>query len=271
MPADLGRYAQFVTDVVERYAPLGVHEYALENEVNAPGHWAGTPDEYVRLVTAGARAIHAADPTAKVADGGLGSTVYGGILAQQFLDQDRDADAVAAYEHYYARRFSVRSEQLPEVSDGRGLRTVLASDQAVRNRQYYDATVDLAKQGVIDVFQLHFYEGWDQAAAVVALVHAAGPARMPVEAWEVGQFWPDAPSDPAVHASETTKVVCALFYGGVDRVIWLPLGYNPAGRNPTELRFGLLDPDGKMRPAATALLALRHPDVACPREAGTHA
>ena len=268
MPTDLSRYAQFVSAVVKRYAPLGVHEYALENEVNAPGHWAGTPEEYERLVTAGARAVHAADPTAKVADGGLGSTVYGGVIAQRLLDQGRDTDAVAAYEHYYARRFSVRSEQLPQVSDAAALRGVLAGDQAVRNRQYFDATVDLATHGAIDVFQLHFYEQSDQAAAVVALLRAAVPVQTPVQAWEVGQFWPDAPSDPTVHATETTKVVCALFNGGVDRVIWLPLGYNPNGRNATELRFGLLDPDGKMRPAATALLSLRHPDTACAREAG---
>jgi hypothetical protein len=264
----MGEYRGFVTAVVERYAPLGVHEYAIENEVNAPGHWLSTVADYERLVTAGAEAVRAADPKALVADGGLGSTVYGGALAQDLLAQGREVDAVAAYQRYYARRFAVRSEQLPQVSDGSALRAALAGEQLVRNQQYFDATVDLAKRGVIDLFQLHFYEPWDQAAAVVAMVRSKLPVRMPVQAWEVGQFWPDAPTDPVLHATQTTRVVCALFQGGVDRVIWLPLAYNPAGRNASELRFGLLDPDGKMRPAASALLALRHPDVSCVREAG---
>src|SRR5581483_8642365 len=117
-------------------------------------------------------------------------------------------------------------------------------------------TVDLAKRGVIDLFQLHYYEQPEDAAHVVALVRARVGADMPVQAWEVGQFWPDAPSDPSLHATETKKVVWNLFAAGVDRVIWLPLGYNPNGRNATELRFGLLDPDGRLRPAATTFLSL---------------
>jgi hypothetical protein len=101
---------------------------------------------------------------------------------------------------------------------------------------------------------------------VASLVRSQVPAAVPVQAWEVGQFWPDAPDDPTVHAEETTKVACALLGTGVGRVIWLPLAYNPAGRNNSELRFGLLDPDGTPRPAGTAFLALRDPS-ACPKPA----
>ncbi|MBV8961203.1 MAG: hypothetical protein JO087_20780 [Actinobacteria bacterium] len=263
MPTNLDDYAAFVTTVVQRYAPLGVHEYALENEVNAPGHWTGTPADYERLVTAGARAVHAADPTAKVADGGLGSTVYGGVLAQDLLDQGKDAEAVAAYRQYYARRFEVRGDQLPQATTAADLRTALAGDQLVRNRQYFDATLDLVRNHVVDLFQLHFYEAPDVIGSLTSMLHAHLPADFPVQAWEVGQFWPNAPEDPAVHADQTKRVVCGLVSGGVQRIIWLPLGYNPNGRNATELRFGLLDPNGTTRPAATTFLALRQPQTAC--------
>jgi hypothetical protein len=148
----------------------------------------------------------------------------------------------------------VRGGELPQVSDGAQLRAALAGDQMARNRQYFDATVGLVRQGLVDVFQLHFYESSNQAAPVASLVRSRVPAAVPVQAWEVGQFWPDAPDDPTVHAEETTKVACAL------------LGTGVAGRNNSELRFGLLDPDGTPRPAGTAFLALRDPS-ACPKPA----
>ena len=65
----------------------------------------------------------------------------------------------------------------------------------------------------------------------------------------MGRFWPDASSDDAVQASETIKTVALLLMGGVERIDWLPLAYNPQGRNASELRFGLVNPDGSVRPS----------------------
>ncbi|MBV8160006.1 MAG: hypothetical protein JO265_03685 [Acidimicrobiia bacterium] len=247
MPVDMAQYQAFITDTVKRFSPLGVHEYAIENEVNAPIHWAGSSADYVALVTAAGQAIHAASPDARVVDGGLGSTVYGEAIARRLLGEGRESDAVAAYQRYYARRFAVRAQQLPQVSNATDLRATLASGQAARNLDYFDATVSLADQKLIDDFEIHFYEKWDNVPALVDLIHASLPSAVPVQAWEVGQFWPNAPSDEHVHADELARAVNGLLDGGVQRVIWLPLAYNPAGRNPAELRFGLVDPDGRIR------------------------
>jgi hypothetical protein len=251
-PGSLDAYKRFLTDVVHRYGPMGVHEYAIENEVNAPGHWGGSVDQYVQLVTAGATAIRAADPQARVADGGLGSTVYGQAIARDLLAAGRPADAVAVYQLYYVRRFSTRGAALPQATDEASLRAALQTSQAVRNLAYVDATLALATGKVIDTFQLHFYERWDSARNVTTFLGAHLPAGLPVEAWEVGRFWPDAPADEALHASETVKAVTLLLVGGVRRVDWLPLAYNPEGRNATELRFGLVNPDGSVRPSGKA-------------------
>ncbi|MBV8304182.1 MAG: hypothetical protein JOZ04_08220, partial [Acidimicrobiia bacterium] len=126
MPADMSKYEAFLTDTVKRYSPMGVHEYAIENEVNAPIHWAGSSADYVALVTAAGQAIHAASPDARVVDGGLGSTVYGEAIARRLLGEGRESDAVAAYQRYYARRFAVRAQQLPQVSNATELRAALA-------------------------------------------------------------------------------------------------------------------------------------------------
>jgi len=247
MPADMAKYDAFLTDAVKRYSPLGVHEYAIENEVNAPIHWAGTSADYVTLVTAAGRAVHAADANARVVDGGLGSTVYGAAIARRLLDEGKDSDAVSAYQRYYARRFAVRAQQLPEVSSASDLRDVLSTGQAARNLQYFDATVALAQQKLVDDFEIHFYERYDNVPALVDLLHATLPPTLPIQAWEVGQFWPNAPSDEHTHADELQRAVDGLLDGGVGRVIWLPLAYNPNGRNPSELRFGLVDPNGGVR------------------------
>jgi hypothetical protein len=247
MPADMSTYQAFIADAVNRYSPLGVHEYAIENEINAPGHWAGTPADYVQLVTAAAAAVRGANPAARVVDGGVGSTVYGHAIARRLLEQGRDADAVAAYQQYYERRFAVRAQQLPEVSNAAELRNALASDQALRNLASFDAAVQLAQQHVIDVFEIHFYEKWVNVPALLDLVHASLPAAIPLQTWELGQFWPDGPADEHVHADELRHSVTSMLDGGVSRVIWLPLAYNPNGRNRSELRFGLVDPDGRVR------------------------
>jgi len=247
MPADMAKYEAFLTDAVKRYSPMGVHEYAIENEVNAPIHWAHTAADYVTLVTAAGRAIHAAEPGARVVDGGLGSTVYGAAIARRLLDEGKDDEAVRAYQQYYARRFAVRAQQLPEVSSASELRGVLASGQAARNLEHLDATIRLADDKLIDDFEIHFYEKWDNVPALLDLLHATLPAGLPIQAWEVGQFWPDAPADETVHADELKRSVEGLLDGGVQRVIWLPLAYNPNGRNANELRFGLVDPDGRVR------------------------
>jgi hypothetical protein len=247
MPVDMATYQAFLTDAVKRYSPMGVHEYAIENEVNAPIHWANTATDYVSLVTAAGRAIHAADPAARVVDGGLGSTVYGDAIARRLLDEGKGDEAVRAYEQYYARRFAVRAEQLPSVGSASELRSVLSSGQAARNLEYFDATMQLAQQKLIDDFEIHFYEKGDNVPALVDLLHATLPAGLPVQAWEVGEFWPNAPIDEHTHAEDMRVTVNALLDGGVQRVIWLPLAYNPNGRNASELRFGLVDPDGNVR------------------------
>ncbi|MBV8295835.1 MAG: hypothetical protein JO085_03285 [Acidimicrobiia bacterium] len=252
MPVDMTKYEAFVSDTVKRFSPLGVHEYAVENEVNAPLHWAGTSAEYVTLVTAAGRAIHGADPNAHVVDGGLGSTVYGEAIARRLLDEGKDSDAVNAYQRYYSRRFAVRAQQLPQVSGAAELRDVLNGGQAARNLEYFDATVGLARDKLIDDYQVHFYEKWDNVPALLDLVHASLPPALPVQVWELGQFWPDAPADESAHADELERAVNGFLDGGAQRVIWLPLAYNPNGRNPSELRFGLVDPDGHVRESGKA-------------------
>jgi hypothetical protein len=253
LPADLGAYEDFVRAAVTRYSARGVHEYAIENEVNAPIQWDGTAQDYERLAVVAARAIRAADPDARVLDSGISSTGYGTVVAARLLAQGQPDQAVAAYRRWYARRFGVRADDFPEVADAAQLRSVLAGDRARRDAELVAVTVGLAQRHVVDAWQAHFYEPWDNAGTLLAYLRDSLPQGFPVEAWEVGLFWPQGAGDRRAQAAEAAKLVSRLLTGGVTRVIWLPLAYNPEGRHDSEVRYGLLDPGGGVRPAGRVL------------------
>src|SRR6266540_1705337 len=256
MPADLEAYRAWVDTAVRRYAPLGVHEYAIENEVNAANFWADSPAAYERLAAVAAAAVRAADPRALVVDCGISSTAYGVAIADQLERRGRTAEAVAAYQRYYQRRFERRRGDFPEIADAAGLQAALGGDQARRDLAFMAVANRLAERKVVDVHQLHFYESWDNLPALLAYLGGALPATFPVQAWEVGMFWPGGTGDAAVRAGELAKTVSLLLAGGVRPVIWLPLAFDPGGRHADEPRYGLLDPGGAVRPAGEALLRL---------------
>jgi hypothetical protein len=255
MPDDLTAYRGFVDAAVRRYAAMGVHQYAVENEPNAANFWQGTPEQLEQLVTVAAAAIRAADPKALVVDPGVSSTAYGVAIAKRLLDAGHADQAVAAYQRYYARRFPVRGRNLPQAHDEAELRGALQTEQASGNLAYLQLADRLAARRVVDVRQLHFYEPWDNVPALLDYLHATLPPRFPVQAWEVGMFWVGGPADPQARAGEAVKTVALLLAGGVRPVIWLPLAYDPAG-SAGEPRYGLLDPDGTVRPAGDAVRSI---------------
>jgi hypothetical protein len=76
-PDNVQDYADFVTAVAERYAGR-VQYYQLWNEPNIYPEWGSgaiSPEGYVALLKAGAEALRAADPDAKIILGALASTI----------------------------------------------------------------------------------------------------------------------------------------------------------------------------------------------------
>ncbi len=56
---------------VARHARGAIDDYELINEPDAPSTWSGTPAEYAWMLADTDRAVHAADPSARVAIGGV--------------------------------------------------------------------------------------------------------------------------------------------------------------------------------------------------------
>jgi hypothetical protein len=253
MPQDLDAYQAFVRTVVERYRSLGVRQYAIENEVNARNFWDGSPEQYEQLARAGGRAVHDADPKAEVLDSGIASPIYGVAIAERLLTQGRDDDAVAAYQRFYARRGS----QYSRVENAAELRSVLGRDLTRRGLAYLAATQRLARDKAFDVYQLHFYEPWDNVPALLEYLRATLPSTLPIEGWEVGMFqhgaFEEQGEDQQVRAGEAAKTVSLLLAGGARRVVWLPVA---APDDAKELRFGLVDAGGGVRPAGEVVKRL---------------
>ncbi|MBV8950860.1 MAG: hypothetical protein JOZ99_08295, partial [Actinobacteria bacterium] len=72
-PADPGRFANFVSATVSRYAPFGVHNYEIWNEPNWDPWWASGPNafDYVQLLKPAYLVAHRADHFVRVISGGL--------------------------------------------------------------------------------------------------------------------------------------------------------------------------------------------------------
>jgi hypothetical protein len=256
-PADVGSYREFVHALVSRYAPEGVHEYAVENEVNGQGMWDGTPAEYERLVRVAAGAIRAAFPRATVLDSGISSTAYGVAVAQSLLQRHEDGAAVDAYKQYYAARTN-RTADFPPVQDAAQLQEVLRGQQARRDLDYLAATERLLRDRIVDVRQVHFYEPWWNVSSLLGYLRSTTPAQVPLEAWEVGAFSAGGAdtATEAAHVDGMVKTITLLLGGGVRRVVWLPLAVDPTGRHAQEPRYGLLSPDGAVRLSGREFLQL---------------
>ena len=69
-PADPARFARFMSAAAQRYRGQ-VLSWELWNEPDNEQYWLGTVEQYARLVEAGARAVRAADPGARVVLGGM--------------------------------------------------------------------------------------------------------------------------------------------------------------------------------------------------------
>ncbi|MEJ5915161.1 hypothetical protein [Pseudokineococcus sp. 1T1Z-3] len=257
-PADVAAYENFVTELVEAGAGLGVTSWAVENEVNAPAFWSGTAAEYEEHARTTAAAVRAADPTARVLDSGLSSVAHGYGVVAHALETGGPQAGVAAWNAYYAARIGTRGT-LPRVGDAAELEAVLAGEPAQVSLAQWEVASRLAADGVLDARQVHFYEPQEQLGPLFAALRASTPASVPLEVWELGDFWRDGEGvEPAADErdADLLRASATVLAEGSPVAVWLPLAVNPDGRNADEPRWGLVGPDGSDRGATEAYLRL---------------
>lgn len=253
MPADMGVYTDFVEQSVRRYTALGVTEFAIENEVNSPYFWDGTPEEYATLARAAGQAIHAAAPNARVVDGSVSSAGAGFAVAEGLLSQGRETEAVTTYQIYYSRRFGTRegSASIDEVTSAAELRAELARPGPARAISFMRAIDGLFAEGVFQTRQVHYYEPWQALPATLAHIRDNTPSTVPLEMWELGIWDDERTVSEDERTAEVVRATTIALGAGVEKVLWLPLLDNPDGRLGATL-YGLVTPSGEARGSSSA-------------------
>ncbi len=250
-PTDPAAYTAFVTAFVQRYSAMGVHTYAIENEVDANNFWSGTPQEYVELLSLGAKAVRAADPSAHVLDAGISSTGYGVAMAGDLLDAGKDDEALKLYQAYYARRLQGDASRFPAIDSVAALRELMKDERVTRVRAMVAATWKAIGSGDVTAYQLHFYEGAELAPVLLDYIRDHIGETLPIEGWEVGLAWPGSDFTLAKQSSEVAQLLTVLYSRGVSPLVYLPLAFTP-GPGKKEVFRGLIAPDGSAYPAASA-------------------
>ncbi|WP_157873491.1 cellulase family glycosylhydrolase [Kineococcus radiotolerans] len=109
-PADTAAFAKFARAASARYGPLGVHQWEVWNEQNAPAFWAPAvnPRAYAKLLRDARTAIRAVDPSARVLMGGLTAAPAGqgrlgaaDFLAQVVAQTGKTFDGVAFHPYTF--------------------------------------------------------------------------------------------------------------------------------------------------------------------------
>jgi hypothetical protein len=95
-------YYDFVFTFVDHWRDR-IDRITVENEVNTRVFWAGTMDEYRRVLATARKAAHDAAPEVLVFDSGLGSGSWGAACAQWMLESGEytDAEVLAFANDYY--------------------------------------------------------------------------------------------------------------------------------------------------------------------------
>lgn len=251
---DLAAHLAFVRAVVQRYAARGVDHYAVENEPDTVNHWAAPLADYRRTVRRVAAAIRRAHPGAHVLDGGVSSTAYGVAMAAAQLRGD-PRRALRTYRSYYARRLAGDASRFPAVSGVPALREVLRTATARRAVRAVGVTTSLANAGVVDGYQLHYYEPAAQLRPVLRFLERRLRRGVPVEAWEIGTAWPGPSYAAGRQATELFRIVGVLLAAGVRPLVHLPVAYSGAPGKQQVFR-GLVESDGSLLPAGSGWVAL---------------
>lgn len=255
MPADLPEYERFVEEAVRHYSAMGVDSYAVENEVDAKNFWRDTPENYVALATATARAIRRADPRATILDSGISSTGLGVAMAAEVLAEGRAEDALQLYQSWYSRRVQGSTSRFPKVTSVDELKKLLASPTVRRVVEMVDANWKVVRSGDVTAYQLHFYEGSVNLSALLDYLRGHLPQGMPVQGWEIGIAWPGSTFDQKTMADEVAALMTRLYSEEISPVVFLPLAFTP-GPDKEQIFRGLISPTGEPYPAAAAYAAV---------------
>lgn len=245
-------YYDFVYRVIEKYKPA-VHSIFIENEINVRGLWAGTTEEYIRLLATARKAAKDVNPEIRIYDSGISSCAWGLLMARDKLDAgtpiEEVYDFVAGYFETHPDLFFPSAEEL---------RYYLTENLGfLRQKQMVDTFFSMI-DGLLDGLNFHFCEGYDYLEGVIQYLrdklnqHGVSIDRIINNEMSRrnGVFFSGL-GEPEYASLVVRKLVLGHVYG-IDEIYWFPF----TERELLHEKYGLLDDFDNWRPALTTFRVL---------------
>lgn len=229
-PRDMAAFGRFMAAAVARYAPRGIRDWEIWNEPNMASAWGGPPDPatYAALLGAGAAAVRAVDPGARV--------LFGGLAAVRATGPDG-----AETEWYSARDF---------------LREAYAAGAAAHFdvMSFHPYTYPRLPDSWLPT-------GWSLMGDIGRMMQAAGDGAKPIWVTEFG-----APTRGEDAVSELDQAETLLLgFTLIEKAGWsgpfLWYSYRDIGRDSEDREswFGMIGPDDRRKPVYDAFRKLSLP------------
>ncbi len=182
-PTDPAAYQAILTSFAA-HEKGRVKRYAIENEVNAPGHWSDTAANYFATLRLAHGAIHAGDPDAIVLDSTYAS---GGITLVRANQLYQAGDLQGAFE------LVVETQQNElgggaDLTDPSQVGPYLATAKSQKVLSFYPQM--LASQDTFDALQLHYYGPSQRLPEIIGMLRDDGMTK-PIETWELNRRYLD--------------------------------------------------------------------------------
>lgn len=209
-------YYTFINTFMARYK--GHFPYiVIQNEANAPNFWAGTKEDYIKVLKTAYKAAHDADPQVKVADSGIASGAWGIVIALEIAEEESFDDAVTFLEHY-------RSKYPEKARSRKELERILTQKNALELEETVDYFFSHYNT-CTDAVNLHFYEDIQMVDNVIMYIKGKMEENgytLPLMCNEYGIRANDPSYDVegSEHACEVAKKLVTALVSELELVIW---------------------------------------------------
>jgi hypothetical protein len=237
MPLKMSDYTEYLTAMVRHYRELGVKQYAIQNEIDDPDQWPGTPEEYHQLLVEAYKAIKSADPAALVVDNGFSSTAMENTTARWLYEHGQEREG---YDFYRVSKAAYRDSAQTTMEEFlrymKGNLWMIRPYQFLVEKEYFKLNRDC-----YDCLQIHLYGDWSKTPQLLQWIQArmreAGPEKS-IVGWESGVHLGHDRFTPEQNAEELVKKFATGAAFGLRQLMYLETaGPSPQWEN-IENRFG---------------------------------
>jgi prepilin-type N-terminal cleavage/methylation domain-containing protein len=206
-------YYDFVWHLT-RHLKGKIEYFIIENEANNPTYWFGTKEEFIKLRKTAYKAVHDANPRAKVVDNGWTNSI-GAAIANDLYNAGNVSGAINFINGFYARRagFSgISTEaQLVNILDG------LRSNIEFINYGFSDSS--------FDVMSFHFSQPYNYLDDVINWTKNKMSGMGSKEIWnsEGGLSDGKGTVSEVQAAQEIVKLHAIGFANGLTKWVWIPM------------------------------------------------